>query len=302
MNKKKINLLITALPFLSLTKSTKYLLKKKNIQYDLLPKNKKIQNYNIEKYDAIIAGVETYDKKILSKANKLKLISRVGIGTDSIDLEFCKKRRIKVLKVKSPNEAVAEYSIAAIISSLRCFSIMNHDLHNGKWKPVLGKSLSESTVGIIGYGKIGKLISKYLLALNVEKILVHDIRKFKNTNKILFCSKKKIFDKSDIISLNIDLNQKTQNFLSFKEINSIKKPISIINTSRGKIINEKALLKGLKNKKIKNIFLDVFNEEPYSGEITKFGNCMITPHISSFTNKCRQEMESQAITNLLDSI
>lgn len=302
MNKKKINLLITALPFLSLTQSTKYLFKKKNIQYDLLSKNTKVKNCNIEKYDAIIAGVENYDEKILSKAKKLKLISRVGIGIDSINLDFCKNKGIKVLKVKSPNEAVAEYSIAAIISSLRCFSTMNHDLHRGKWNPVLGKSLSESTVGIVGYGKIGKLISKYLLALNVNKILVHDIKNFKKTNKIVFCSKKTIFERSDIISLNISLNQKTQNFLSFKEINLIKKPLSIINTSRGKIINEKALLKGLKNKKIKNIFLDVFNEEPYTGEITKFNNCMITPHISSFTNKCRLEMESQAIKNLLVNI
>ena len=300
--KNKHKILITAIPFISLNRNLKKLLKSKNISFDLLKKVTDFKKVDLSKYNGIIAGVEKYDKKTLKKAKQLRVISRVGIGTDSINLDFCKKKGIKVLKVKSPNEAVAEYSIAAIISSLRNFSIMNHDLHSGKWRPVLGKSLSESTVGICGYGKIGKLISKYLLALNVGKILVHDIKNFKKTNKITFCSKKKIFEKSDIISLNIDLNRKTHNFLSFKEVNLIKKPMSIINTSRGKIINEKALLKGLKNKKIKNIFLDVFDKEPYKGEITKFKNCMITPHISSFTNKCRLEMENQAIKNLLVNI
>lgn len=300
--KNKTNVLITALPFYSLSNDIKKLFKKKNITYKLLPKNKYINDIDIKNYDAIIAGVENYDAKILLKAKKLKLISRVGIGTDSINLEFCKKRKIKVFKVKSPNEAVAEYSIAAIISSLRNFSIMNYNLHKKVWKPELGKSLSESTVGIIGYGKIGKLITNYLLKLKVGKILVHDVRKFDKNKRINFCSKRKIFEKSDIISLNISLNNKTHNYVSFKEMSQIKKPISILNTSRGKIINEKALLYGLKNNKIKNLFLDVFNEEPYSGKIIKFQNCMITPHISSFTNKARREMETQAIKNFLNNI
>ena len=82
---------------------------------------------DISKFDAIIAGVENYDVKKLSQAKNLKVISRVGIGTDSIDLNFCKKRNIKILKVKSPYESVAEYTISAIISSLRNFSSMNHN-------------------------------------------------------------------------------------------------------------------------------------------------------------------------------
>jgi|TARA_B100001093_G_C26856223_1_gene1027527 D-3-phosphoglycerate dehydrogenase / 2-oxoglutarate reductase len=300
--KNKTNILITALPFYSLSHDIKKLFKKKNITYKFLQKNKDINDIDIENYDAIIAGVENYDKKVILKASRLKLISRVGIGTDSINLEFCKKQNIKVFKVKSPNEAVAEYSISAIISSLRNFPIMNYNLHNKIWKPELGKSLSESTVGIIGYGKIGKLIANYLLKLKVGKILVHDLRKFNKNKNIHFCNKKRIFEESDIVSLNISLNDKTHNYVSFKEINQINKPISILNTSRGKIINENALLHGLKNNKIKNLFLDVFNEEPYSGKIIKFQNCMITPHISSFTNKARREMETQAIKNLLNNI
>ena len=211
--KNKTNILITALPFYSLSHDIKKLFKKKNITYKFLQKNKDINDIDIENYDAIIAGVENYDKKVILKASRLKLISRVGIGTDSINLEFCKKQNIKVFKVKSPNEAVAEYSISAIISSLRNFPIMNYNLHNKIWKPELGKSLSESTVGIIGYGKIGKLIANYLLKLKVGKILVHDLRKFNKNKNIHFCNKKRIFEESDIVGLNISLNDKTHNYV-----------------------------------------------------------------------------------------
>lgn len=302
MQKNKIKILITAIPFLSLDKNIKKIFKQKNIDYEILSKIDEFKKKDIGKFDAIIAGVENYDVKKISEAKKLKIISRVGIGTDSIDLSFCKKKKIKVLKVKSPYESVAEYTISAIISSLRNFSSMNSDLHNKIWNPILGKSLSETTVGIIGFGKIGKLVAKYLKSLNIKKILVHDIKKFKKMNKIKFCNKKDVIKYSDVISLNIDLNKKTENYISFKEIKSIKKPISIINTSRGKVINERALIYGINKKKIKNVFLDVFEKEPYYGQLTKYKNCMITPHISSFTNKCRREMELQSIDNLLKNL
>ena len=302
MYKNKIKVLITAIPFLSIDNNIRKLFKKKNIEFEILPAINKFKKKDISKFDAIIAGVENYDVKKLSQAKNLKIISRVGIGTDSIDLNFCKKRNIKILKVKSPYESVAEYTISAIISSLRNFSSMNHNLHQKVWKPVLGKSLSEATVGIIGFGKIGKLVARYLKFLNINKILVHDIKKFGKMHKIKFCKKIDLIKNSDVISLNIDLNKKTKNFISFKEINSIKKPLSIINTSRGKVINEKALIYGIKKKKIKNVFLDVFEKEPYYGQLRKYKNCMMTPHISSFTNRCRREMELESINNLLKNL
>ena len=302
MNTKKIKVLVTAIPFLSIDYKIRKILQKKNIKLEMLSSIRQFKKKDISQYDAIIAGVENYNKKKLSKAKTLKIISRVGIGTDNIDLDFCKKKKIKVLKVRSPYESVAEYIISAIICSLRNISTMNEDLHNKIWNPILGKSLSEATVGIIGFGKIGRLVAKYLKNLNVKKILVHDIKRFKKINKINFCSKKKIMEKSDIISLSIDLNKNTENFISFREINYIKKPLSIINTSRGKILNEKALIDGIKKKKIDNIFLDVYEKEPYYGQLRKYKNCMMTPHISSFTNKCRREMELESLKNLINEL
>ena len=114
--------------------------------------------------------------------------------------------------------------------------------------------MSEATVGIIGFGKIGKLVARYLKFLNINKILVHDIKKFGKMHKLNSVKKIDLIKNSDVISLNIDLNKKTKNFISFKEINSIKKPLSIINTSRGKVINEKALIYGIKKKNKECIF------------------------------------------------
>lgn len=300
--KNKNKILITAVPFISLDKKKKLLFKKKNISYDLLKNVNEFEKIKLNKYDAIIAGVEQYNRKILLKCKNLKIISRVGIGTDSIDKEFCKKNKIKIFKTKSPNTAVTEFIISSIIILLRNMGEMNYHLSKKKWKPIIGRSLSETTIGIIGYGKIGSLLSNKLIKLGVKKILVHDKRKFKNKLNLKFCSKEDVLKNSDIISLNIELNEKTKNFISYREIDLMKRDVYIINTSRGKVINEKSLEYGLKNSKIKGILLDVFDKEPYNGPLTKYPNVFLTPHISSFTISSRKEMENEAIENLIKNL
>lgn len=298
-NKRKI--LITAVPFISLNTNLKKLLKKKNISFDLLKKVNDFKKLDLSKYDGIIAGVEKYDKKTLKKAKRLKVISRVGIGIDSIDQIFCKEKKIKVLKTNSPNVAVVEFIIGSMIFLIRQFGPMYIDLKNKKWKPIISKSLTDMTVGILGYGKIGKLLSKKLISLGVKKILVNDIKKFRN-KRIVFCTKNYLLKNSELLSINLELNKKTENFISFKQVEIMRKGIFIINSSRGKILNEKSLVYGLKKKIIRGAFLDVFNNEPYKGDLLKIKNIFFTPHISSFTFSARQKMENEAIKNLMNNL
>lgn len=298
-NKRKI--LITAVPFISLNTNLKKLLKKKNISFDLLKKVNNFKKLDLSKYDGIIAGVEKYDKKTLKKAKRLKVISRVGIGIDSIDKIFCKEKKIKVLKTNSPNVAVVEFIIGSMIFLIRQFGPMYIDLKNKKWKPIISKSLTDMTVGILGYGKIGKLLSKKLISLGVKKILVNDIKKFRN-KRIVFCTKNYLLKNSELLSINLELNKKTENFISFKQVKIMRKGIFIINSSRGKILNEKSLVYGLKKKIIRGAFLDVFSNEPYKGDLLKIKNIFFTPHISSFTFSARQKMENEAIKNLINNL
>ena len=134
-NKRKI--LITAVPFISLNTNLKKLLKKKNISFDLLKKVNDFKKIDLSKYDGIIAGVEKYDKKTLKKAKRLKVISRVGIGIDSIDQIFCKEKKIKVLKTNSPNVAVVEFIIGSMIFLIRQFGPMYIDLKKKNGNPLL---------------------------------------------------------------------------------------------------------------------------------------------------------------------
>lgn len=295
-NKRKI--LITAVPFISLNTNLKKLLKRKNISFDLLKKVNDFKKLDLSKYDGIIAGVEKYDKKTLKKAKRLKVISRVGIGIDSIDQIFCREKKIKVLKTNSPNVAVVEFIIGSMIFLIRQFGPMYINLKNKKWKPIISKSLTDMTVGILGYGKIGKLLSKKLISLGVKKILVNDIKKFRN-KKIVFCNKNYLLKNSELLSINLELNKKTENFISFKQVEIMRKGIFIINSSRGKILNEKSLVYGLKKKIIRGAFLDVFSNEPYRGDLLKIKNIFFTPHISSFTFSARRKMENEAIKNLM---
>ena len=295
-NKRKI--LITAVPFISLNTNLKKLLKRKNISFDLLKKVNDFKKLDLSKYDGIIAGVEKYDKKTLKKAKRLKVISRVGIGIDSIDQIFCREKKIKVLKTNSPNVAVVEFIIGSMIFLIRQFGPMYINLKNKKWKPIISKSLTDMTVGILGYGKIGKLLSKKLISLGVKKILVNDIKKFRN-KKIVFCNKNYLLKNSELLSINLELNKKTENFISFKQVKIMRKGIFIINSSRGKILNEKSLVYGLKKKIIRGAFLDVFSNEPYRGDLLKIKNIFFTPHISSFTFSARRKMENEAIKNLM---
>ena len=124
-NKRKI--LITAVPLISLNTNLKTV-KEKNISFDLLKKVNDFKKIDLSKYDGIIAGVEKYDKKTLKKAKRLKVISRVGIGIDSIDQIFCKEKKIKVLKTNSPNVAVVEFIIGSMIFLIRQFGPMYIDL------------------------------------------------------------------------------------------------------------------------------------------------------------------------------
>jgi len=188
-----------------------------------------------------------------------------------------------------------------MIFLIRQFGPMYIDLKKKKWKPIISKSLTDMTVGILGYGKIGKLLSKKLISLGVKKILVNDIKKFRN-KRIVFCNKNYLLKNSELLSINLELNKKTENFISFKQVKMMRKGIFIINSSRGKILNEKSLVYGLKKKIIRGVFLDVFSNEPYKGDLLKIKNIFFTPHISSFTFSARQKMENEAIKNLINNL
>jgi D-3-phosphoglycerate dehydrogenase len=253
--------------------------------------------------DIIIAGTEKYDINNLDFAPNLKMISRVGIGLDSVDLKECKKRNIIVYNTPdAPTNAVAELTIGQMFNALRKLSVVHETMVNGGWDRFIGRDINQCVVGVIGCGRIGTLVIDKLQSLNPKKIMVNDIdTETYDTSKYKYqiATKEKILSDCDIITIHIPLHQENINYIDYNDLIKIKNNGIIINTSRGGVINENDLLKWL-TKNPDNIgVVDVFEEEPYNGKFDELSNIILSPHLGSCTKKSRMLMEENSLNNVL---
>ena len=260
---------------------------------------------SLKDYDAVIAGTEEYGPDLLNNVNKLKVISRLGVGVDNIDLNVAKELKILVFKTKTtPAVSVSELSLGLMLNIIRKISLKNQEIKNGIWKKDMGFLLSGKTLGIIGMGVIGKSFVNIVKGFNLN-ILAYDVyedAKFAEDNKVKYCTIDELLLNSDIVSIHLNLSNKTNKFIDKKKLNKMKPNSILINTSRGEIIDEKALLKVLKEKKILGAGLDVFREEPYLGDLRKLENVVLTPHIGAYAKEIRAKMEIEAVNNLIKGL
>ena len=233
----------------------------------------------------IIAGTEKITAKIMERTPNLKVISRYGVGTDNIDLEYTKKHNIEIYTTDTHVDAVAEHTITLILAHLKNLT------NNSKTKNNL---LKGKTVGIIGYGKVGQRLYELLKPFRV-KILRYDIKESTHHHYVRL---EEILKKSDIITLHCPLTKETINMIDYEDFFLMKDKVILINTARAKIINESALLDFAKDSDHKIALDDV----PHSNLFTDYKNVIITRHEASYTYETRKEMAEQAIDNLLDGM
>jgi D-3-phosphoglycerate dehydrogenase / 2-oxoglutarate reductase len=291
--------LITTVPFGDINHLPLDLLENAGIDYRINPFNKKITEDQlvdiISDFDVIIAGTEPITEKVLNRATNLKLISRVGIGLDSVDLLAAQKRGIKVSYTPdAPSPAVAELTLGLMITLLRSVHVSNSQMHQGQWHRFFGKRLEEVTVGIIGVGRIGTGVLKRLKGFGTSKILVNDIVPNSDLDseiKLEWTSKEKIYKEADIISLHIPLTHLTKNLIRKEHLFSMKPDAIILNTSRGGIINEQDLYEVMQSGHLSGAAIDVFEKEPYVGQLKEIERCLLTAHMGSMSVDCRTRME-----------
>ena len=245
--------------------------------------------------DGLLAGLETLNEEVFAKAPALRAIARIGIGMDNVDQEAVRKRGIKVSNTPdAPTAAVAEMALAALLTIAHEIIPANVDMHNGVWKKRIGFSLIGCKVLIVGYGRIGRKFADHLRMLG-SSILIYDPYQPEISEKSL----KEAVAHADVVSLHASGREE---ILSEEIVRNMKPGMVILNCARGELINEKALYEGLKEGRIANYWGDVFWQEPYSGMLLECENAILTPHISTYNSLCREQMETEAVRNILEDL
>lgn len=247
---------------------------------------------------AIIAGVEPLTNSVLKNAKDLRVISRCGSGTDSVDLTSANELGIKVVNTPdSSTVAVAELTIGLILSILRQIHTSDSSIRNGRWYRPMGHLLSDKTVGIIGCGRIGSCVSRILKSLGC-KVLGYDMY-LNEHDTIYLTSLDQLLKQSDIITIHLPYSKETHNIIGDQEMSKMKSNSFIVNASRGKLLDEIALYNHLSNGHIKGAAIDCFAEEPYVGNLASLENVLLTAHIGSYAIEARELQEQQSVHNMI---
>jgi len=248
----------------------------------------------LQDIDGVIAGTEPYNSETLRNANRLQVISRVGIGLDSVDLEYCRDNNIQVTYTPdAPSQAVAELTVANILNLLRHIHESDRSVREGVWNRFMGRLVQEATIGIIGVGRIGSRVIRLLEPFG-PAILANDTdhnvygKQMPNTK---WCPIEDIVRTADMITFHIPMCAKNHHFVSRSLIAQMKTGALLINTSRGVIVNTEALTDALVQKHLSGAALDVYEEEPYEGLLTRLDNVILTAHIGASARHSRYLME-----------
>lgn len=272
-----------------------------NIQVELNPYGRKITQDELKKHitnkQALIAGTERIDKSVLDCAPELALIARAGIGLDSIDFEEVKQRGIVLTYTpEAVSQAVAELTVANILNTARLIPQIHFGMKNGQWERRIGFEISGKAIGLIGFGRVGQRVARMLQGFSC-RILVNDIapdQEVGSRYNVNWVSKEEIYRQADIISLHVPSTPLTYHMIDEAEIRMMKPHTCIINTSRGGIIEESALYQALKEGVIGAAAIDVFDNEPYTGQLCELDNIILTAHSGSCSKEARYLMELQA--------
>ncbi len=293
--------LITTVPFGEVDRRPLSLLEAAGIDYVINPIGRRLRAEELAgmvgDVDVLIAGTEPITAAVMDRANRLRLISRVGIGLDSVDLTVAKERDILVSYTPdAPAPAVAEMTMGLILSLLRSLAQADRAMRGGVWHRFVGRRLSELTVGVIGVGRVGRRLIRHLQGF-APRILANDLvpdHEFGIAHQVRWVEKETIFKEADIISLHLPLTPLTRNLIARGELDMMKPEAVLINTSRGGMVNEHDLAQALKQGRLAGAALDVFGQEPYSGELVTIENCLLTCHMGSMSRDCRAQMELEA--------
>lgn len=286
----------------------KDILKKAGHVLDVMPEGVNLSGA-IGDYEGIIVRSKTkVTKDVLKNARKLRAIARAGSGLDNIDVEEAKRLGIKVMNSpEALTNAVAELVIADIIALLRNLPKANKSMKEGNWlkKELVGRELRGKTVGVVGFGAIGKRVADLCMAFGA-RIIAYDVVSVPDEYKKKGVGQTAIDDilrESDIVTLHVPLVKETAGMMGKKTIGMMKKGAILVNASRGEVVDEKALLEALKSGRLAGAALDVFQKEPpEASELVLLPNVLVSPHIGGQTEEAQNEASVIVAKKLIDAL
>ena len=250
----------------------------------------KIANFDI----VIVRSRTKITKEMIDRATKCKIIARVGVGLDNIDVEAAKTKNIRVVNAaEGAMNAVAELVLGLMLSLAREIPRADREIRNGNWlkKDLMGTELSGKYLGIVGLGNIGKRLARLARGLNMN-IIGFDVipipDDFAREVGLIKADVDTLISSADFISFHVPLTEGTRHLVNPQRLSKMKKNVYLINTSRGEIIDEDALYDALKEKRIAGAALDVFEKEPATGnKLATLPNVVCTPHVGAQTKEAQ---------------
>ena len=260
----------------------------------------------VKDVSGIIVGVDPLDAEVLACAPKLRAIAKYGVGVDNIDLDYCKEHGIKVSRTVGANsEAVADYAMTLIMAVARKAVMIDRKCRNKDWGKISTRDVTGATLGLFGLGAIGKHVARRAQGFGM-KVLAYDPfwpEEYARENNIIQADAETIFRNADFISLHLPLMDSTKNFVGEKEIAMMKQDAVLINTARGGLIDEAALLAALKENRIYGAGIDAFAQEPPEDPAWfELDNVVIGSHCAASTTGATRNMGRMATENVLKDL
>ena len=253
--------------------------------------------------DGIIVGVDPLDAEVIAAAPKLKAIAKYGVGVDNIDMDACKERDIKVSRTVGANSvAVADYAMALILAVARKTVLIDSRCRQGDWKKITTRDVTGSTIGILGLGAIGKNVAQRAQGFGMT-VLAYDPfwdEAYAEAHNIRKATPDEIYKECDVITLHLPLLPSTRNSIGREQLAMMKKETIIVNTARGGLIDEEALLDALEKGQIYGAGIDAFSEEPPKDERWfKLDNVVLGSHCAASTAGAASNMGTMATENII---
>ena len=252
--------------------------------------------------DAVLAGVEPYDAALLAALPRLRCISRCGAGIDSIDLEAAARRGVTVLTTPDEvAEPVAQLTVLMILALARNLPQHLHESRSGVWKKHTGFLLSEWTIGLVGFGRIGRAVERDLRTFS-PRVIVADPRLVPSQvpDGVTLCSLDGLLSQADVVSLHAARASQDGPLIGRRELGLMRPGSRLVNTARGHLVDEAALLDVLQSGRLSAAALDVFEREPYQGPLAALPQVLCTPHVATLTRASRAAMEWHCAQNVIE--